>query len=107
MFRPKDWFIGLALVTGIVAIFELSFVLAPPAEEGEEAFAGTDAAVTAILEDEYGAEPWFSPVFEPGSGEIESGLFAVQASIGAGILGFALGQLRGRAAMKRELAPLE
>ena len=67
----------------------------------------TDAAVTAILEDEYGAEPWFSPVFEPGSGEIESGLFAVQASIGAGILGFALGQLRGRAAMKRELAPLE
>jgi cobalt/nickel transport protein len=42
--------------------------------------------------------PWFSPVFRPSSGEIESGLFALQAALGAGYFGFALGRLstRGR-----------
>jgi len=103
MFKRKDWFIGLALVAVIVAIFAFSLTMAPKPAEGEEAFGGSDAAVTAILEDEHGALPWFSPIFEPGSGEIESGLFAVQAALGAGVLGFALGQLRGRAAAKREL----
>ena len=103
MFKRTDWFIGLALVAVIVAIFAFSLTMAPKPAEGEEAFGGSDAAVTAILEDEHGALPWFSPIFEPGSGEIESGLFAVQAALGAGVLGFALGQLRGRAAARREL----
>ncbi|MBK7820651.1 MAG: energy-coupling factor ABC transporter substrate-binding protein [Tessaracoccus sp.] len=107
MFKRNDWFIGLGLVAALVVIFVLSFTLAPAPADGEEAFGGTDAAVTAILEEDNGVEPWFNPIFEPGSGEIESGLFAVQAALGAGILGFALGQLRGRAAMKRELASLE
>ena len=92
-----------ALLVALVAIFVLSLALAPRtgAEDGE-AFAGTDSQVTGTLT-EAGAKPWFSPIFEPGSGEIESGLFAVQAALGAGVLGFALGQLRGRAAAKREL----
>lgn len=102
MFKRKDWFIGALLVAVIAVIFAVSFALAPRPGDGEEAFAGTDSAVTGILEDQ-GVEPWFNPVFEPGSGEIESGLFALQAALGGAVLGFALGQLRGRAALRREL----
>lgn len=105
MFKRKDWFIGAGLVAIIALIFAVSFAIAPQPADGEEAFGGTDAAVTGILE-EQGVEPWFSPVFEPGSGEIESGLFALQAALGGAVLGFALGQLRGRAAVRRELEPV-
>lgn len=93
--RSQAW-ITVALIAVVVAIFAISFMLAPrPTEEDAEAFAGTDSVVTQVIEDE-GYEPWFSPIFEPGSGEIESGLFALQAALGAGLLGFALGNLRGR-----------
>ncbi|MGI5950287.1 MAG: energy-coupling factor ABC transporter substrate-binding protein [Brooklawnia sp.] len=91
----KKW-INWVLLAVVVAIFAVSFFLAPrPASDDEESFAGTDSVVTEVLE-EGGAEPWFSPVFEAGSGELESGLFAIQAAIGAGLLGYAMGNLRGR-----------
>ena len=38
-------------------------------------------------------EPWFEPILEPASGEVESLLFALQAAIGAGVVGFVLGRL--------------
>ena len=41
-------------------------------------------------------EPWFSPVWEPPSGEIESFLFALQASIGAVVIGFVIGYYKGK-----------
>lgn len=40
-------------------------------------------------------EPWFTSIYEPPSGEIESLLFSVQAAIGAGIIGYYLGYKRG------------
>ncbi len=40
-------------------------------------------------------EPWFSPWFEPPA-ETESMLFALQAAIGAGMIGYVFGLLRGR-----------
>ncbi|WP_341729363.1 energy-coupling factor ABC transporter substrate-binding protein [Brooklawnia sp.] len=102
--KKNNLWVTLALVAAIVGIFVFSFALAPkPTGDGEEGFAGTDSVVTQVLEEE-GTEPWFQPIFEPGSGEIESGLFALQAALGAGIVGFALGNLRGRAKSKEELA---
>lgn len=94
--RENRWVTPLVLIA-LVGIFAWSFFAAPRPPEGEEAFGGTDAAVTTHLE-EQGHTPWFSPLFEPGSGEIESGLFALQAALGAGVLGYALGNLRGRRA---------
>lgn len=96
MLKRKDWLIGAALLVGIVAIFVFSFAMAPQPGDGEEGFVGTDSVVTEVL-DEHGVEPWFSPIWEPGSGEIESGLFAIQAALGAGLVGFVLGNFRGRA----------
>ncbi|WGT46168.1 energy-coupling factor ABC transporter substrate-binding protein [Tessaracoccus lacteus] len=102
MFKRKDWFVGLALLAVIVVIFIFSFAMAPQPSEGDESFVGTDSIVTEVLE-EHGVEPWFNPIWEPGSGEIESGLFAIQAALGAGIVGFVLGNFRGRAVKAKEL----
>ena len=94
--REQSRWITPVLVALLVILFAMPFALAPrPTSPDEEAFGGTDAAVTTMLE-QGGTEPWFDPVFEPGSGEIESGLFGLQAALGAGVLGYALGNLRGR-----------
>lgn len=93
--RTSGWVTVLFLSAAIV-ILALSFVLAPrPGGDGEESFGGTDAKVTEMLEKD-GAEPWFKPLFKPGSSEIESGLFALQAALGAGGFGYAVGRLHGR-----------
>lgn len=85
----KPW-VTWALIAAIVAIFVISIVAAQTGAE----FGGTDAMATEILESS-GAEPWFSPLFEP-AGEVESGLFALQAALGGGLLGYVFGMFRGR-----------
>ncbi|MGO4956491.1 energy-coupling factor ABC transporter substrate-binding protein [Luteococcus sp. Sow4_B9] len=100
--RTRDVWVTAALVAGIVAIFLTSLALAPRSDAPEgEAFPGTDAVVTDTLS-QGGVEPWFEPIFEPGSSEVESGLFALQAALGAGVLGYALGNLRGRRAEREQ-----
>ena len=43
---------------------------------------GPDSAATAAIEESNpDFEPWFQPFFAPESGEVESGLFALQAAI--------------------------
>ncbi|WP_309030311.1 energy-coupling factor ABC transporter substrate-binding protein, partial [Streptomyces alfalfae] len=51
---------------------------------------------TAITELKPDYEPWFSPLYEPPSGEVESALFALQAALGAGVLAYYFGLRRGR-----------
>ena len=69
-------------------------------------FAGADAqAEKAITEINANYKPWFSPVWEPPSGEIESLLFALQAALGAGFVGYYIGYMRGRQ-MNKELDKL-
>ena len=60
-----------------------------------EVAGGSDAAATAQLE-EAGHEPWFEPLMPPAGGEIESGLFALQAGLGGLALGYVFGRLKGR-----------
>jgi cobalt/nickel transport protein len=60
-------------------------------------FAGADdKAKIAITEIDTNYKPWFSPIWEPPSGEIASLLFALQAAIGAGIVGYGVGFMRGK-----------
>lgn len=37
-------------------------------------------------------KPWFSSIWEPPSSEVESFIFAAQAAIGAGVIGFFIGK---------------
>ena len=100
--KPNSRWVTIVIVLALVVMFCISFALGSgKASEGEEGFAGTDSVVVEIMEQD-GAKPWCSPIWEPGSGEIESGLFAMQAALGAGVVGFVFGNLRGRS-KEREL----
>ncbi|MBK9578988.1 MAG: energy-coupling factor ABC transporter substrate-binding protein [Fibrobacterota bacterium] len=85
-----------ALLLG-AAVALAVFALAIGRPSSGEAFAGADAlARAAINEIDPGYKPWFSPLWEPPSGEIESLIFGLQAASGAGVLCYALGFWRGR-----------
>jgi cobalt/nickel transport protein len=78
------------LLVGIAAAV-IAAPLLLPGIEGE--FKGTDdQAASTITEARPGFEPWFKPVWTPPSGEIQSLLFALQAALGAGVLGYVIGR---------------
>lgn len=61
------------------------------------AFEGSDgAAEEMITEIDPNYVPWFEPLIEPKSGEVESLLFTLQGSIGAGIIAYVIGYNRGK-----------
>jgi cobalt/nickel transport protein len=49
---------------------------------------GTDAINKAVP----GYKPWVQPLWKPPSDEVESLLFALQAALGAGVLGYVIGR---------------
>lgn len=92
-----------ALLLLVVALAAIPLVLG--LGSGEEPFSGTDSqATTTITELDPGYEPWFTSLVELPSGEVESGLFALQAALGAGVLGYAIGVLRTRSVQRRTAA---
>lgn len=90
---------NIILLLLVVFITIIPFFVARNGEFG----GSDDQAEEAITQIDESYEPWFSPLFEPASGEIESLLFALQAAIGAGIIGFGLGYLKGKKKVDLEL----
>lgn len=65
-------------------------------QKGAE-FGGADGqAEKVITEIKPDYQPWFTSLWEPPSGEIESLLFAVQAALGAGFIGYFIGYSKGK-----------
>ncbi|MFE6164383.1 energy-coupling factor ABC transporter substrate-binding protein [Streptomyces sp. NPDC056486] len=88
--------INMVLLVIVAALAVLPVALGLGDDE-KEPFTGADAqAETAITEIKPDYEPWFSPLYEPPSGEIESALFALQAALGAGVLAYYFGLRKGR-----------
>lgn len=91
---------NVLLVVLAAAIFVLALVMGTKSGD----FGGTDSAATDTIEkSDPGYKPWFTPLWTQPGGEVESGLFAMQAALGAGFLGFVLGTFRERR-KKRDVA---
>lgn len=83
----NKWLIILAIV---ITFSPLLFL-------GDAEFLGADNLAEVqigVLAPHY--VPWFSSIFEPKSGEVESLLFALQAALGAGFIGYVIGLFKGR-----------
>lgn len=91
----NGWLLGLAVALVVGS------VLVGSRREGA-GFAGSDGRAmetVAAIQPDY--RPWFGFVWEPPA-EIASGLFALQAALGAGVLGYYLGFRRGQAQGRRK-----
>lgn len=96
----QNWLLVIGVV--VLAVIPLAFV------RGE--YGGSDdRAQKAITEIQPGYEPWFNHLFEPASAEIASLLFATQAALGAGVIGYAIGLYKGRSQSQQsdDKSPLE
>lgn len=103
--KLRNW---LILATVVLLTVLPLWLAAPPAIGPDgipgEAFGGADnKAQEAIGEIAPGYRPWFSPLIEPASDEIASLLFALQAALGAGFIGYWLGASVTRERLRREM----
>ena len=81
---------NLLMLAGVVGLAVLPLFLHAG---GDAEFSGADGQaeeVISAIRPDY--QPWAAPLWEPPSGEIESLLFALQAAIGAGLVGFYFGR---------------
>ncbi len=86
--KSKEWILIIIII--LLAVVPL-FVA-----KGAEFGGSDDQAETAITEIQPDYTPWFQPLFEPPSGEIESLLFALQAALGTGFIAFFFGYKIGQ-----------
>lgn len=97
----KKTFYSLLLIVLIFALIVFPLVFVSGAE-----FMGADGeAEELITEISPDYEPWFTSVWEPPSGEIESLLFAMQGALGAGFIFYYLGYKRGLHELKQRKQP--
>jgi cobalt/nickel transport protein len=83
----KTWL----LIAAVIVLAALPLFLKPGSEFG----GADDQAEQVIAEIDPDARPWFEPIWQPPGGEIESLLFALQAALGAGLIGYYFGLKRG------------
>jgi len=95
--KRQTWLILLAVVA--LAVLPL---LIHWNRGGEGKFSGTDdQAEKVITQIQPGYRPWFHSIWKPPSVEIASLLFALQAALGAGVLGYYFGLVRGRSQARK------
>lgn len=83
---------NLVLLMAVLALAAVPVLLLPHAD-----FSGADAlAKKTIGQINPGYKQWFFSLWEPPSGKIEGLLFALQAALGAGVIGYIFGFMKGR-----------
>lgn len=86
---------NLLILAAVVLLTVLPLWLVPylgiGGADGERFGGADDKAQQAIAAVAPGYQRWFEPLLEPASSEIASLLFALQAALGAGVIGYWLG----------------
>ena len=88
----KKWTVNLLLIIAVIALVVLPLAFAP---KGAEFSGSDDQGSAAIAQFVPNFKPWVHPLWVPPSDEIESLLFAVQASLGTGFIAFFFGYKMG------------
>ena len=83
----RSWWLSAAAIAIIAA------PLVVPGLGGE--FKGSDDVGSDACTRSPGFQRWIRPIWEPPSDEVESLLFALQAAIGAGVIGYVIGRRHG------------
>ena len=83
---------NLLLIGAVVLLVVLPLAFVHGKFEGSD-----DQGSAAVASSVPGFRPWARPIWEPPSPEIESLLFALQAAIGAGVIGYVVGRIHGAA----------
>lgn len=95
--KKKSYPSNLVIIALVIFLAVLPLFINKGAE-----FGGADGQAEELITEinpEY--TPWFSSIWEPPSGEIESLLFALQAALGAGLIGYYLGYGKGKTSEKK------
>lgn len=88
--RERPWLMWVLLAL-VVVLAVVPLFLHPGSE-----FGGADGTASEAIEQlAPGMQPWFNPLWSPPGGETESLLFALQAALGAGIIGYYFGRKQG------------
>lgn len=97
--RLKNVLLIAAVATlTILPLLTVKRPAAGPDGNPAEIFKGSDNQAEALIRTVApNYKPWFNSILKPSSVEIESLLFALQAALGAGFIGYYVGYSRGRA----------
>ena len=89
---------NLLLIAIVVVLAIAPFVVAK-----NGSFKGADDQVKGVIAQiDPSYKPWFNSLWTPPSSEVESLLFAVQAALGAGFIGYFIGYSRGKSVRKEK-----
>lgn len=84
-----------------IILFIIILAVSPLFLQKSAKFNGADGeAQETIAQINSSYKPWFNNIWTPPSKEIESLLFALQAAIGAGFIGYFIGYTRGKSKLK-------
>jgi len=87
---------NLLLILGVLTLTLFPLLTIAPRADGEAIFTGSDGQAEDLITHAHpDYQPWFAPLWEPPSNEIESMLFGLQASIGAALIGYCFGYFKG------------
>ncbi|MHB1420519.1 MAG: energy-coupling factor ABC transporter substrate-binding protein [Bacillota bacterium] len=89
---------NLLLIAIVILLAVVPFIVAK-----NGSFNGADNQVKDVITQiDPGYKPWFHSLWTPPSSEVESLLFAVQAALGAGFIGYFIGYSRGKSVQKEK-----
>jgi cobalt/nickel transport protein len=92
---------NLLLIGGVVALALIPLFVVKDGKFG----GADDQGKEAITKINPNYKPWFESLTQPASSEVAGLLFAVQAALGAGVLGYAIGLYKGRSEVKKLSQP--